>query len=212
MALTSYSVPKDVERRLADMNLSVDPLLTSVQAGHLAAVSCTENDPSILPGLAAWGRTVRVLREMFLPVGWKKSELSNQPLLINSDQKIILTVASGDDATGIIGATPKTRSAKGFCTAAAVSRNNQLDFFPETLPSETLNALFDHETWVLLVNRSGKVIRSEVSRPSSLDSAGRISGWSERIILPELPLDGPDLDFAPTDLGPNFDVEIKRRS
>lgn len=212
MALTSYSAPLDVERRLADMNLSVEGLLTSVQGGYLAATSCTENDPSILPGLVAWGRTVRVLREMFLPVGWKKSELSNQPLLINGDQKIILTVASGDDATGIPSMTPKTRSAKGFCTALAVSRNNQLDFFPETLPQGPLTDFSDHQTWILLVNRSGKVIRSEISRPSSLDSAGRISLWSERIILPELQLEGPDVDFTPTDLGPSFDVEVKRRS
>ena len=46
---------------------------------------------------------------------------------------------------------------------------------------------------------AGDVVRAELSCPEGVDDSGRINKWSERILLPDLPLDtheawepGPD--------------------
>ena len=55
------------------------------------------------------------------------------------------------------------------------------------------------QTWVLLQYPAGDVVRAELSCPEGVDDSGRINKWSERILLPDLPLDtheawepGPD--------------------
>src|ERR1051326_2002635 len=66
MPVAVYEHPHDARRRLAEIGVSIEAIQKAVSAGHVARISCTENDPPFIPGIEAWRFVVRTLRDELL--------------------------------------------------------------------------------------------------------------------------------------------------
>lgn len=192
-AYVVYSKPTDIQAVLAEMGLTEQILSDSARAGHEAAAGATRHHPKSYAGYIAWSETMKALRDFLAvnPHKWEIDDIKGQPLVVNPKGTIVLTVASGDEATGRPGNTrPKTKSTKGPVTLNAVASNRGW-LFPELELDELvrINASKQRETWFLLICRDDKKqeTRCELSCPILTDSRGRISDWSKRIILPSIP-------------------------
>lgn len=204
----------DVRSRLAELGLEEEPLREVVQRGFYAFTTCTPNHPPLIPGIWAWGETVRALREYVLRIGWSRSDEKNYSVVINPEGQIAIAVSTGDDATGRADATPSTKARKGPSTIDAVNVNQlQLNLFPPTpipTPPRDLSQKDERVTWFLLMRRSLKEVRCELSLPSSIDADGHIDGWVERILLKPVPLDGKMIEITPPK-GPEIIVNVRRK-
>lgn len=170
------------EERLENLGLSSDLLTDAILVGEAARTSCTANDPPILPGLMAWGRTLRALAERLAEKGWTRRDAGNFSTVNDPRLNIAIVVATGDEATGLRGAIPRTKYPKGPNTVKAIDQNiQQLQLFKELEddPREGPAAL----TWILLIARVGNEVRAELSLPDSIGTDDRVEGWRERLIL-----------------------------
>jgi hypothetical protein len=207
-----YVEPADVERRLGDLGLSVDIIRQAVVYGQMHRDTCTLNDPPGLPGILAWGRTIRSFGEQLVPRGWERRDDFNLSAVVNPEGDLAIVVSTGDDGTGLADLPATTKYRKGPATVAAVEVNAyQLDLFDL---GRTVVALAARRapriTWMLLIARVGDQIRCELSLPSIIADDGRVERWEERIILPPFDL-GPVADELPEDDGGDIDMEIARR-
>lgn len=209
----------EVTDRLSELGLTVEELHNVLSRAEAERRTCTGFDPPGLPGSVFWGRSVRFLRETYVPKGWKARNVDQLPLLINADRSLAITASSGDWATGLSALyTPRTRYPKGAATGRRVEANQ---FTIPGLPADlTEEADEDNSlaTWILLYfHEKGDdyiKLRCEVSLPSEIGAKGRIDGWSERIILPSLEFPEDVIDLGGVeDEGPGaIDVPIERRS
>jgi len=203
--------PQAVEDRLAQMELTEEVLVEAIRLSQVHAARLTENHPRIYPGLVMWAEVVAALRNLLRPQGWHRPDSSVYELAVNSDDTIGIAVASGDEGTGRPDVHPSNKSPKGRYTVKAVDANRQADMFAQMLPSKPAPSKL--ETWVLLhyFDAGKRERRIELSRPSDMDSDGKIIEWSERIILTPLPFDG---DFGDLILpeSPDIDFEIYRKT
>lgn len=215
-----YVQPSDVEQRLSELALEESILITAAQRGLAAWAQCTPNHPPTFPALNAWAETICALREG-LP-RWNKPNESNQPLVVNEAGTIAITVAAGDENTGVPDAIPATRSGKGPRMAKAVQQNLQTAFdFGDPAPVIESIQNPKRSTWLLLVYRdlAARVLRCELSRPSRMDEDGHVDNWTVRIILKPTAFgeDIPAIDTGDGDAGsgkqsPEIVVEIHKRA
>ena len=194
--------------RLSQMGLSENALTESVWQGYLARSRTTINHPRIARGIIMWAETVAVLREQLISYGWVKEDKGNYELSVNQKAGLAIVVTTGDEATGMAGATPSNKCPKGVNTAEAIETNNQLDLFFELLP--VIEDVQGFTTWVLLMHLATDEVRCELSLPFSI-SNGKIDGWRERIILPSMPLDDDSVEINAPDL-PDIEVPIKKKA
>ena len=214
MAAVVYQHSFDARRRLAELGISVEALIKAIKAGHLARISCTDNDPPFIPGTEAWRFVVRTLREELLKLGWRKADPSNFSLVINDKRKINIGVESGDELTRIFPGNPTTKSLKGLLTEAVILRNSvREDLFPETLDERLRRAatILEHPTWVLLIYITDEEYRAELSYPDAMGEA-QITSWKERIFIPDDLDDGGAARVSPEDdIDPDFDIPVRRK-
>lgn len=204
------TTPDEVDAALADLNLTLEPLLEAVRAGYLARTSCTANDAPFYPALSQWNRTVRVLREKLLVDGWSKSDDGNYCVVVSPENSVAIAAASGCENTGNPTLMPTTKSAKGPSTVDAVLVNAMQLHLPGIVPPPTAVAVDGRVTWLLLFHCDERELRAELSLPASMGDDGRPDAWKERIIFPTIPLDPILPDVAP-DFGPDFEIDVKRR-
>jgi hypothetical protein len=203
--------------RLADLGLESEALREVVRRSFHSYISCSPNHPPLVRGIWAWGEAVRALREYALPRGWRRSDHRNYSVVIDDDRRLAIAVATGDDATGIIELSPTTRAVKGISTLLAVVANQaQLSLFSDNeLAAVTSDGTEEDRedlvTWVLLIHRSKREVRCELSLPSSMGSDGRINAWHERIILGAVPVDSDQVDIDAPE-APDIDVDVKRKA
>ena len=209
---TVVRVHHDATSRLAEIGLDPEILRRAVEAGEMAADTCTDHDPSGFRGYTLWGVCTRELRMGLTPRGWKRQNRQNLPLVVSPDGAIAITVATGDPNTGIEDATPHTKNPRGRVTLTAIGVNAvQLTFLdpvgqlrPE--PGVEPVAL----TWILLFYRDRDIIRCELSLADAWDDDGRPCGWAERLILePVGVVDRPTIQMEQE---PEIDVEVERKS
>lgn len=194
--------------RLSQLEIPMSALTESVRQGYLARSRTTANHPKIFRGMTMWGEAIAVLREQLRSQGWVKSDKGNYDLVVNEQKRMAISVATGDESTGMFGAIPSNKCPKGPNTAGAIHANNQLDMFSELLPD--VDVVEGLTTWVLLMHLASKEVRCELSLPSSI-SNGKINGWKERIILPSMPLDDDSIDIDVPEL-PDIEVPIKKKA
>jgi hypothetical protein len=219
LAALVYEHPFDARRRLAELGVSVEAIVKALKAGHLARISCTDNDPPFIPGTEAWRFVVRTLREELLKLGWRKDDPNNFSLVISDKRKINIVVESGDDLTRVFPGNPTTKSLKGLLTEAVILRNSvREDLFPDTITERLRRAatVLEHPTWVLLIYITDEEYRAELSYPDAMDDS-KITSWKERIFIPDDPNDPGALmvegdDGGPDDGGPDFDIPVRRKS
>jgi len=207
-----YAKPHDVRRRLFELGLTIEIVQEVARAAQLAKTNCSPNDPPTFPGMAGWAHATRHLRELLSPAGWRKDDPSNFSMTINDERRLYIVVATGDDFAGREGADdPRTKAPKGQWTEEAVSNNQQLELFPDSIPehirmrSETAG----YTAWYLLIVVTADDIRAELSRPLDM-VGGKIAVWAERIILPPFDFGPPGVFVEPTDFGPDFDPDVRR--
>lgn len=186
---TPVTEPEHLE--LADLDLSFDRhLAPALREGEAEYRRYGPLDPPNLPGAARWGRIVRVLRERLEPAGWTWDNPRNLPRVIHPDRTFALVVYTGDVLTGLTGTLPpSTKHHKGPTAASVVARNAVQTQLALEFPGldAPRGVPVDLVTWILLVHRDAREIRSEVSLPASIDPAGHIDRWLHRIPLPVLP-------------------------
>ncbi len=210
MAAVVHSKTYDVRQRLADLGLEAKLLYDVARAHRLARASCTPNDPPLLPGFLGWAHANRKIRELLLPLGWRKDDPGNFSITINDSLRLYVVISTGDHLTGrAADADPQTKNPKGTRTAEAIKANRQIDLFPWTIPEEARKSAETayYQAWWLLIDATADATYIELSRPHEMDN-GQIIDWAERIILP--PIDGAPPGPAPDDFGPDFDPPVGR--
>jgi hypothetical protein len=141
-----------------------------------------------------------------------RKDIGNFPLTVHETLRAAIAVAAGDEGTGRPEAVPSNRSRKGKNTIDAIELNQQFDMFEAFLPRPDENP-DGYKTWVLLHHTDPlkKEIRIELSLPSEIGDDGKISAWSERILIGNLPLDGDAIEIAPPS-GPDILIDIRRKA
>lgn len=215
MTVTNFAtVPSgdDRDAQLAELGLTVELLTEARGRAQHDVDECTSLDPPGSRGHVRYMRTVRYLREVLIPHGWTPDDTGNVGAIVSPDGAVAIVVTSGDAGTGLLAHTPKTKYPKGEVTQRRVRQNVQLDLF-EDLSEDAPDADEPtRRTYVLLQHPAGDVVRAELSRPMGVDDAGRISEWSERVILPELPLDTHEIWIADDgEEGDHVDVPVTPR-
>ena len=197
---------------LAELGLTERIVTDSILEGEAARNSCTPNDPNCLPGVLAWGRTVRALRDFLIPQKWEKNDDGNFPTVVSPDGKIAIAVATGDAGTGKEEAIPKTKYPKGVAVEAAISRNlNSL--FPEIRAAAQVEKekLDDKQTWILLKRREKDTVYAELSLPASLKIDEQVKEWLVRIILDPITT-AANVEVVDDTADETLDVPVRRRS
>ena len=206
--------PQDVVARLAELGLEVEPLQDVGRSWYMALKSSTPNHPRNYPGFCAWAEGVRQLRDYLVPKDWERLELGGYPLTLSPQKTHCIALATGDENTGDPYQTPSNKAPKGPRTEQAVAANVvQYALFAEAdLPEIEVDADEEKTTFILLIHLDlmAKKIRMELSVPTSIHG-GRIDHWEERIFLPDVPINGDELDFGNPPSGPDFDIEITRK-
>jgi hypothetical protein len=195
----------DATGALAALGLTIDQLMEARGRAQHDVDECTSLDPPGARGHIRHIRTVRYLREVLIPQGWTPDDSGNVGAVVSPDGSVSIVITSGDAATGQHGQRPRTKYPKGEVTWRRVRQNIQLELFEDApiapLEIDDSSEPANRQTWVLLQYPAGQAVRAELSCPKGVDDSGRISEWSARILLPDLPLDtyetwvpGPDDD------------------
>ncbi|HBX73651.1 hypothetical protein [Haliea sp.] len=201
----------EIASRLDQLGVTEAALRESVYQGHLQRTRLTLNHPAIYHGLNMWGEVVAALRGQLRPLGWTRQEIGGFALTAHEEHGLAIAVASGDEATGIPSAHPSNRSKKGRNTVDAIEANRQQELF-EKLPDPKEDSA-GNQTWILMhhTDTVRGEIRLELSRPSSIGEDGKISEWSERIILDSIPFYDELVEIYPPN-GLDIEIDIRRKA
>jgi len=206
--------PTEVQARLLQLNLTVEPLLDVLAHMISHKRGLTLDHPTWMTGISSAGEGVYMLRTLLRSDGWIREEESSFELTVYSDgdRDLALNIAKGTDATGNPDVNVETAYSRGPQTLQAVQCNNQLMF---DIPPPPIAEIEDslgcngRHTWYLLYYVDGNKIRGELSLPLALSAEKHISEWHERIMLPEINID----DHTPTSAGvvPNESIVVVSR-
>jgi len=204
----------DVHQCLGDFDLTQEKLVDVVVASATAYGGATDNDPPSAKGWDTWRWGVRRIREILRPEGWDKDDTGGFSTVVNHKRRIRIACVRTDDATGMPGErSPQNRLPKGVVNERATTINQlSLPMAAEWPRPEV--GIDEYQTWHLCVYIEGDVVRAELSRFNGFE-AGHLADCYERIILlgdgDWDKLDFCGLDRGLDDLGPDFDVDIKRK-
>jgi hypothetical protein len=199
--------------RLADLGLTAEIVDFALRGADAEARLYTPLDPPNMAGMARYARTVRLLRERLLPLGWTYDNPRNLARTVSPDRRVAIIATLGDAATGVAHVPPSTQYQKGIATVEAVSRN----FVQLTLPIDLgdEDPVTDDDlgttTWILLYHLTDAEIRAELSLPDSTVD-GYIDTWVERIILPSVPLEPSVAVDVPTRRAVEPEILVSRRT
>jgi len=202
--------PEEVGVRLQELGLTEKVLIDGLEAGLAAKALCTSNHPPNFGGTSFWAEAVRWLRENLIPKGWRRDNSFNFPTIVRHDGKIAIAVAAGDEGTGLPKGNPSTRYERGPVMVGKVEVNQHLPF--EHLPAGYGEPDPDtpEATWLLLHFRAGDELRSELSFPLTINKAGFVETWAERILLRVIPIDPARMPVLQDDpVEPTIDIRRK---
>ena len=218
-AVTKVLVEEDeVRSRLAELGLySIEEIHAAFLESTQARSTCTGLDPVTLPGTYMSGVTVRALRRIGIPKGWKKKNQGGISLTVSPDKKLAVVVSTGTSGTGRKDGRPQTRSKKGKRMVDAISAAGFQYALIELLGPTAVKDP-EPEIWVVLYryrrvkDTDHKRVLIEISKPhpDGVNKRGRIVGWAERLVIPRLDIDGTP-ERKP-EAGPQFDVSVVRRA
>lgn len=207
----------DVERRLADLDLTRLVLIDIVKACVGGSGGCTENDPPNARGFESYRHGTRRARELLRGDGWEKDDSGNFCSVVNHKRRFKLVVMNADDGAGLPGRVPQNRCKKGPNSERAATVNQASLFAPEEAPLPSLDGqppgVHGYTTWHLCVYISPETVRAELSLLNDFQG-GYFTGFFEKIIvlgegdwnLVNI-FNDPDQD----DGAQEFTVEVKRK-
>lgn len=215
-AARNHQQPDERASRLFELGLEERTIEEAVIRGLSERQTCTPFHPPSYPGTTQWAETHAAIRQLLTPAGWTPCDRRNYSRIISPNERIALTVATGDLHTAEIGLyEPATRYPKGPATRDAVEANQQLSLLPEDR-SEDPNADGDTiatQTWILLLATDERDLSYELSLPAEQDDDGRVVSWAERIIFPAIEIaeiPGRDQSDEDDDDQGDIDVPIER--
>ncbi|MCX4094825.1 hypothetical protein [Nocardia sp. alder85J] len=210
--------PLDAAPYLGRMGILIPDVVAAIKAGDTWAGSMTSHHPVTAAGLIRWIYVVGTIRERLAGTRlWIGDDPKNRPISGRTDGTYTLSIAGGNEVTGIAD-HPKGPSAarrRGKATEEAVNG---------TVPLITVHALRgdidDHDSdlrvqpphgpWFLLYYRDTDTVRMEISLPVGFKN-GQFTGWKVRVILDEWRPDsgsarprdigGEDVDFQVVQVG-----------
>lgn len=181
--------------RLQQLGLTLELLSAAASRGDDGRQECTIFHPVQSKGHRMWSDTTAALREacLGLGAGWRIDRTNNFETVAQPERAIAIAVVGGDEYTGWRGdKDPKVRRKRGPITTQRV-RDNYLGMEP-LFPIKTSLANDDlpdsWQTWFFLIRATDEALWLELSHPIGLDNSGYVSAWSERIVLPKLPVSG----------------------
>jgi hypothetical protein len=211
-----WEQPYDVERELAEMDLTQDDFEQSGDTAHSAFISCSPNDAPFIPGTYAWGHCLRTFRDVTC-IGtrpFRKDDPKNLSLTINDKRQFSIVVASGSRGTGILGMKPTTKSPKGLRAALAIEANSvQGDMLEHLLPENIrMRPITEtYATWFYLLHVTTGKIQAELSLPRVIDSKGYIREWFTRILLPTKLIEPEKATIDPESFTPLVEFDVARK-
>ena len=109
-----------------------------------------------------------------------QQEIQKKELFVFSYyQKIRIIPSSGNAATGNPNQPASNKNPKGEGSIKLIDKGKQGNLFTGFPEQE------EFETYILLYYANDKELRIELSKPSSIDTHGKIKAWEERLILPK---------------------------
>lgn len=163
-----------------------------VVAGETAKNNASILYPKLFPPSLGYAERVKVLRECLLPKGWKIESDRGLEMVTSPDGNTAILTSLGDNNTGDASKELKTKNRKGLRTGFLVEENAQMSFF-DTVKMDDDEVLLENKSyWYLMVHADPQEIKCELSRPIKLDKENKLCGFSERIILASIKLDGSD--------------------
>lgn len=199
---------------LAELGLNEEILRKVILEGEAARNRCTANDAPCIPGIVAWGASVRSLRDELIPQphNWVKNNDDNFPTVVSPDGKIAIAVATGDEGTGQEKANPKTKYPKGIAAEEAINRNlNSLFAEVRAAAQAEKEKRNNKQTWILLKHRNKDTVFAELSLPASMTKNEQVKNWLTRIILDPIKTD-PNIEIEDDSSEVPIDVPVRRRS
>lgn len=176
--------------RLAGLGLSYGTIATVLGRADTEMMPLSTFDPPSLAGLLRWGLTTRCLREELVPQGWAFDNPRNLARTIHPSRAFAIVVTTGDAGTGTAEHEAGPRHSKGYATELAVRENGQLSFdfgsLVHTIAQVRAIKVGCLQTWFLLFHVDKYLVHAELSLPESF-SEGRMTNWTERILLPPIP-------------------------
>ena len=198
MEPATFIDPIEAQDRLSALDIDPQDLLAAVSFGQAFWADATLHDPRSSVGITAWGKTVRMLRDILVPKGWTVENHHNYELTVHPSGDFAIAVSAGDDRTALSDdLLPETRAPKGVWTTRVVNANKLQLSFAEVSP-EWVQQI--RQTWMLLYYRDNKTdeLRVELSLPVGMNEDGRVDEWQERIVLTnsdELNIGGEDTGY-----------------
>ncbi|MXW26195.1 MAG: hypothetical protein F4Z77_07920 [Dehalococcoidia bacterium] len=198
--------------RLASLGLQPEWLEVVAADAAAAAATVTGFHPRTAQGLLIWLEGVPSLRDQLVRRDWIQADDRGHELTIHPDGELAISVTSATGGVGDPLRVPRTRAPKGVTTRDLVESNRQLSAWsddPEWAGGRGTEEV--RRVWLLLIDVVDDEVRAELSLPSMIRD-GYVTGWEERILLRNQPLDSPGDSL----LDPNDDDEpypdVKRRS
>jgi hypothetical protein len=193
----NFEQPDERAARLFELGLEERTVEEAVIRGLTERRTCTPFHPPSYPGTTQWAETHAAIRHLLAPAGWTPNDSRNYSRVISPNERIAITVATGDSNTGQVAVLePATKYPKGPATRDAVETNQQLSIFPAdnvvVLHAGTAPDPLDVpalQTWIILLHTDDHRLRYELSLPAEQDSEGRVVAWEERITFPEIEID-----------------------
>jgi hypothetical protein len=190
----------DADARLARMGLSVATLHGAAEDGDEGRQQWTLYHPQQSKGHRMWSDTVAGLRRrcIALNAGWRIDRTGNFETVASAGNRMFVAVVGGDEFTGWRGhKAPRVRRKRGPETTRRVELNMKYGMQPLPLqgdsspvPDEADTSTAGSETWFFLIRATDDWLYMELSRPIGLNGTGYVADWSERILLPQLPITG----------------------
>lgn len=224
---------EDYEASLRRYGMRAEHFMEALGASNTERLMCVHGHSARSgPGYYAYnGMLSSLSRQMCDGDEWEREDRLSMPLLVNRSRRLVLTVSSGDEYTGLVGyrQKPKTKNPKGELTRELARLNeaaNQdtglfgagvLELQDPQARSlrELVSDLDEYTFWLVLVyfDRDKLEIRCEVSQPKLFNS-GRVNDYYNRIVLPSYSLteeDFPTEEDPNDDFGPSTDFDLPRR-
>lgn len=200
---TTIFIGTQAEERLSALNLISKNIESAGIAAAMVKLNATGNNTKSGPGIAEWDTFNKILRDFCCGVHWTKYQEHGIEGIISSDKRIRIIPSSGDAATGNPNQPASNKNPKGIKTVELVEnviQGSLFNGFPNQSDDDKI------ETYVLLYHYSNNKIKLELSKPSFIRK-GKITAWSERIILDTVEFDKVNLTTN-NDMEPEDEIDI----